>query len=159
MSSGRDKIFLSVAAAELAVVFLLPWAAAAAAGAWRQGLTYFGPIMIMVDWIWGFRLDLGPRGVSPLRQPASASKQSLGAPPASRSLSQPPPAANNPPPFAPPGPQTAVNISLEAWHRKALYVLAVYSSTGANNLWRLCAYFAGEQCRQPAAASLCCCLS
>ena len=47
MSSGRDKLFLGVAAAELAVVFVLPWAAAV--GAWRQGLTYFGPIMIMVS--------------------------------------------------------------------------------------------------------------
>lgn len=52
MSSGRDRLFLGVAAAELAVVFVLPWAAAAAAGAWRQGLTLFGPIMVMVSAPW-----------------------------------------------------------------------------------------------------------
>ena len=44
--------------------------------------------------------------------------------------------------FAPIALMTAVNIFLEGAFRRRGHVLAVYSSTGANNLWRLCAYFA-----------------
>ena len=86
-SPGLARLFLGVAAAELAVVFLLPWPAAAAAGAWPHALTYFGPVAVM----------------------------------------------------------TAVNIALEGRYRRAGRVLSVYASTGANNLWRLCAYCAGEE--------------
>ncbi len=44
--------------------------------------------------------------------------------------------------FLPIAAMTAVNIMLESAMRRRGHILAVYSSTGANNLWRLCAYFA-----------------
>lgn len=70
-------------AAELTIIFLLPWAGAAASGAWAAAGVYFGPIAVM----------------------------------------------------------TAVDICVEFGSMWDGHTLAVYASTGANNLWRLCAYF------------------
>lgn len=99
--SGRDhpnlrQLFFWVAAVELAVVFVAPWAAAAVAGgAWRAALQYFGPIALM----------------------------------------------------------TVLNIAAEGLCRKSGHVLAVFGSTGINNLYRICAYYAALLDMQAALAA------
>lgn len=86
--------------------------------------------------------------------PAASLKAGLGLPPACLFVELTPSSLL----LVPPG-QTVVNIFLEARFRRAGYVLSVYASTGANNLWRLCAYFAGEPARrrwQPSAPAAAC---
>ena len=50
--SGHRRLVRGLVLAILLTVYVLPWGAMAASGAWRPGLTYFLPVMAQASWCW-----------------------------------------------------------------------------------------------------------
>lgn len=50
--AANRRLVQGIVVSILLTVFLLPWGAMAAAGAWRAGLTYFVPVMAQVGRCW-----------------------------------------------------------------------------------------------------------